>query len=211
MSLNKNEVSLVVAFVCALAFLYATSDFRKLERTRSAVDNEDYYVLKDRNNKLEAANMLARAHAALRDLVAELKRRRVAKLVPADLEKNVDTLIKRTERGGINLYELVPDARTIAENRNKGEMIFVCMRQDATGSELGDFDTLLYVLFHELAHSMKTEYDDENADGSTNHSAEFHKCEQYLYKIAEEKRLFDAAKMPMRKHCGARIPIASSS
>lgn len=187
--------------------VYSKSEFRHLVAVRSAVDDEHYYVLRDRGQQHEAADMLARAHRTLTELVADLDVRAREGRVPADLAENVATLLRRVRHTGINIYELAPDARTIAENQNKGDRIFVCLRRDADGAQIGSYDTLMYVLFHELAHTMRREYDAENADGTTDHSAEFKRCEAYLYSIADQTGLFKPADMPMRRHCGTVIPM----
>lgn len=206
-----SSVAIILLLLCLVLVWYEQSDFRHLAVAYSSVDKKPYMVLKDREGGVEAADTLARSSQIVHSLADELAVRLRDNRVPSSLTENVKLVIDRIKRKGVHLYELAPDNKTIAYNADKGDMVFVCLRQNADSAKIGDIRVVLYILFHEIAHAMVKDYDPLDDNGATRHSAEFKKCESYLYTVADELNLFKADEIPMRRHCGTVIPLRDQS
>lgn len=175
-----------------------------------AADGNKYYVL-NTDNKHDAANLLSNVRGRAATVVKELANRYHSNphSIPGKVVNGVKRLIDKTEDGSyINVHELNPGSSpNLAFNRNKGEIIFMCLRQggEAHGADLADEDVLLYILLHELAHTMTAAYDPKKEDGTTAHSATFMHHERYLYSQATMMGELDPSAQPGKRHCGAII------
>lgn len=171
---------------------------------------DEFHVI-DAPNKQQAADLLERVKGRAARVIQHIAQRYASNpnSIPGHVLGGVRRLVERTNQGQyINVHELNPaSSPNLAFNRNKGEIIFVCLRRggDAQGSDLADEDVLLYILLHELAHSMDAKYNPKKADGTTAHSAEFMKQERYIYGIASTMGVIDPAAQVGKRHCGAII------
>lgn len=81
---------------------------------------------------------------------------------------------------------------------NKGELMSLCVREKTEGEPFHDYQTLLFVVIHELAHV---------ASVSTGHGSEFVKNFKWLLERAAESGLYtpaDYSKNPIT-YCGVRV------
>lgn len=171
----------------------------------------DVYHVMDVPSKHKAADLLARVRARAARVVRDMGKRyqHNPNSIPANVIGGVKRLIERTENGRrINVHELNPTkSPNLAFNRNKGEGIFMCLRQSGSphGDDLADEDVLLYILLHELAHTMDLRYNPKKADGTTAHGKNFMTQERYIYSVASAIGELDPAAQPGKRHCGAII------
>jgi hypothetical protein len=171
-----------------------------LKSTRSTVDSSFYEV----RNGVAAADLLARARQIAWQVVEEVHRR-----VPAD--KSLLPGVKRLRSAvpsasAIRVMELGPTPdKLIAFNWKKGDAIALCLTDGsgADGSLVG-VETVVFVLLHEVAHTMTSGYD-PLVGGRTQHSPEFYKYEGYMYQVAADMGLVNPKAQDGQGVCGTRI------
>jgi hypothetical protein len=171
----------------------------QLQEIKSTVNGRAYWVA----HGLEAANALARVQAMAWQVVQELGKRLQAGSVPAKFQDAVRRLRNaiRSDQD-IHVAELSdPDEPMIAFNRNKGNMIMLCMSND--GALVRD-DEILFVLLHEITHTMTSGYD-PLVNGRTEHSAEFMDDEEYVYRVATDMGAVRPAAVQGQLMCGSRV------
>jgi hypothetical protein len=108
----------------------------------SAFDNKPYLV-QDKKDKLEAANTFARVSKDLNDFKLYLNKNH-----PGDYR--VDLLNKLFDTN--NLREAIPKKNQTSYSINKGEKIVICIRTRDKNDNIVDFNTIMFVSLHELAH-----------------------------------------------------------
>lgn len=180
--------------------LFATSEFVSVQST---IDQQVYDVL-PHTDALAAADALARLHANIELVLAQVKKELsvVDRLTAARVR-----LFDRIAQHGIRIRELDPDVYdSIAVNRNKSESILICLRSNPPDDNtMGGDDTLLFIAIHELAHSMIGDFA-SLINGHTVHNSEFRQCERYLMDIASSLGLLSPKTIPGRVHCSKIMP-----
>jgi hypothetical protein len=218
MDLNTTDSQTAVAVAAAAALglaVYAAAAAHSEEvpvppPTRSSIDGRLYHVMPTAN-AVEAANQLCRIREDV-DRVLQYLRRQPAH--PAEVEDGVRRLLhKHPNADNLRLIELDPRhaKRTLAFNENKSAHIFVCMRQHPPSEQLGPDDVLLYIVLHELAHSMINSYAPTNTQGQTVHDQNFRTHNEYLNAVAEQLGLLRPGKVPGQPHCGVLMPDPKES
>jgi len=155
---------------------------------KSHIDEKEYLV-RNLEDKQEAANLLARIRQKLENLIKELH------ITNPDKEEYV-RLKERfnpeqiTEAGKNNKYT--------SYSINKGEKIVLCIRQRNDQEELIDENTITFVALHELAHIMTK---------SVGHTQEFWDNFKILLKEAIDRDIYkrvDYNKYP-QEYCGITV------
>ncbi len=203
------------ASLAAAVVLFATTsvvmnriDLYMLTRShvlvKSTVNGLAYSVL-DKPEKQAAADLLARVRAACVMVIHEVERMVHARGlagIDSEVREGVKRLLRLMPNGdNLTLYEMdYSKEDQIAYNRNKTDGIFVCLRRDVTTGELADDDTVLYIVLHEIGHTM-TPHFDPMVGGGTVHSPLFRKHEAYLHGVAERLGMLNRASIPGRVHC----------
>jgi hypothetical protein len=196
---------LIVLLVYIVLRYVLFDDMRFLRPTQSTVNQQMYYVLKNKPNAVAAANMLATAELRIQTLLQQLHSMIAQNKVPAEMQSNVKLLLRRYPHTRRNIFELnAGRSQTIAYNQNKAEKIFVCLRQQPDSPQLGDLNSVVYVLLHELAHTMVLHYDPD-LRGQTLHSAEFKKCESFIHNLAAGLGIVSLQDAQGKEHCGVTI------
>lgn len=180
-------------------FVSQVTDQYKLQAVRSDVDGAEYLVA----HGIAAANCLARVRRMAWQVLQELQRRLQAGRVPSDVVSGTIRLGREVSSlGDIRVAELNDyTANLIAFNRNKGDMIMLCLTND--GAVQSD-DVVLFVLLHELTHTMTSGYD-PLVGGRTEHSDEFFRYEQWVYQVANEMGLVRPRDIQGHGMCGTKI------
>ena len=203
------KMSFVVVIAGVLLLLYMKhADVKAqlkygLVSQESTVDNEMYLVAQRRDgaSRIRAANTLARLRQMAFSFIQHLKNVAIDDSFIAD---SVSRLHSRyPTKKDISLNEL--DAmyhQSIAYNFQKGESIFVCL---GVGEKISEDDTIFFVLLHELAHTMRLEYE-PSVDGVTIHGHDFKRLEQFLIQQAALLGLLNASSVIGRSHCNIVIP-----
>jgi hypothetical protein len=188
-----------------------SSDSKQLVATESTVDGSRRLVLPDR--AVLAADALSRLYRSIDRILAVVRAEAAAGTQDRFALGRV-RLLARISKKGVNIVELDPrQHNTIAINRNKSDIVLMCMRRDPLGRSTGgvpdnriaDDDTLLFIAIHELAHSMVDDYA-LSFNGQTVHNTEFREYERYLMRIATSLGLLEPASIPGRLHCSKTMP-----
>ena len=134
----------IVILIIGFSFVYVRESFMEVSYIKSTVDGKKYLV-QNRKNAVEAANLLANINKNLIKLINILKQKysddpRAKRMIN---NYNPDTITEGTGEKNYTSYSV-----------NKGEKIVFCItvRNDENNKKLMDLNTMLYVGIHELAH-----------------------------------------------------------
>ena len=182
-------ITIVIATIILISvFLFYESKLSELTYVRSTVDNEEYLV-RNRDDKVEAANILANIKKNLLELVeyVELK---------LGHKENVQRLVSKFKPKKIS--ESVSGTKHTSYSVNKGEKIVFCIRSKDSKEKLVDLNTMMFVAIHELAHVMTV---------SIGHTEEFWDNMRFLLKHAIKRGIYkrqDFKNKPV-PYCGTTI------
>ena len=139
--MNIVDLSIIVLIMFFTSF-YIKEQFTEVSRVRSTVDNNEYLVRNEKDNK-EAANLLAKINIKLLKLIDVLKKEHPEDERTKRVIKNYDptALSESDESNKYTSYSV-----------NKGEQIVFCLRMRNANNTLVDENTLTYVAIHELGH-----------------------------------------------------------
>jgi hypothetical protein len=142
---------IIIIFII-LYFIYnKIYKYDNLVKVKSTVDNQFYWV-RDKPDKVSAANTLARMKENIVKLVNHLKAN--INKFPENMSYIKD-LIKRTKV--INIMETPADEKYTSYTINKGEKLVFCIRSKII-ENIHDMNTLMYVVLHETSHIACPEY-----------------------------------------------------
>lgn len=139
--MNIVDLSIIVLILFFTSF-YMKEQFTEVSRVRSSVDNNEYLVRNEKNNK-EAANLLAKMNIKFLQLIEVLK-----KDYPKD--ERTKRIIKNYDPKALS--ESDENNKYTSYSVNKGEQIVFCLRMRNANNTLVDENTLTYVAIHELGH-----------------------------------------------------------
>jgi predicted metal-dependent hydrolase len=179
---------ITIGIVLASLYMMYRSTYEEVTFVRSSIDNKDYLV-QNKSDKHEAADLLATVKGNLTKLVAHMRdkypgRSDVKRLVR---KFNPDAITESSYKNKYTSYSI-----------NKGEKIVFCLRSRDEHQKLVDLNTIMFVAIHELAHVMTL---------STGHTEEFWKNFQFLLQDAVNINIYnevDYAKKP-KEYCGLTI------
>jgi hypothetical protein len=136
-----------VAAGLTLIGMYLANRWRDVQYVTSDVDNRSYLV-KKKDDSMEAANLLARLNDTVQRLIVHLLEKYPddERVLLLDQRYNPDALSEGTNDTGYTSYSI-----------NKGERIIMCLRSRDEVATLENENTLVYVLVHELAHLATAE------------------------------------------------------
>lgn len=141
--MENTEVVIIFIFI-VLTLFYIQKKYLEVEYVVSSIDGKKYLV-KNVENKEEAANMLARLNIKITKLLQHVEKQKpdnndIKRLVS---NYNVDNISEGTEDSNYTSYSV-----------NKGEKIVFCLRErDGTDNFVNE-NVLMYVATHELGHLM---------------------------------------------------------
>lgn len=136
--------------VISLVALYVKKRYQEVEYVESGVDGHRYLVRRADDSQ-EAADTLARINARVERLIAHLGLAR-----PGDER----TKLMRSRYDRSALSEGGHNSGYTSFSVNKGEKIVMCIRSRDGSEENGEierFNTLMYVVLHEIAHLVTEE------------------------------------------------------
>jgi len=135
------EGLLIISTTILVSYLaYTTFYSEHLESVKSTVDNKEYLV-QDKSDAQEAANLIATIRQRLILLVDHL-----IKTTPADDSRII--MLKENFNPN-NLKEGVENSGYTSYSINKGEQIVLCLRNK---DKMMDINTMMFVVLHELSH-----------------------------------------------------------
>lgn len=173
----------------AAAFAFKSGNF-DMAHVESTVDGQKY-IVRNLPDKQEAADRLARTRAKLLRLMRDLKHTHPDKPFVAQMIRNFDADPSR-------FSESTPDASYTSYSVNKGEKVYMCLRQRNEREELVDENIITFVSLHELAHIGTSDI---------GHTPLFWNNFGWLLKRAEEMQIYeytDFSSHPV-EYCGIRI------
>ena len=157
----------------------------------STVDGKQYKV-RDMPDKQNAANLMANLRARLEKLCNTLEKKYPDK-------PQVKQMVRNFRADPSRFIEATPDSEHTSSTVNKGETIYMCLRQRDAGDEsLVNENVMTFVALHELAH-VCTE--------SIGHGPDFWNNFGWLLKEAEAINVYkytDFAAHPVN-YCGVYI------
>ena len=170
------------------AFAYKQGSY-DMANVTSTVDNQKYLV-RNLPDKQEAADRLARTRAKLLRLIKELNAAHPDKAFVKQLG-NFDCAPSR-------FTESTPDASYTSYSVNKGEKVYMCLRQRNEKEELVDENIITFVAIHELAHIGTPEI---------GHTPSFWNNFGWLLKEAEAMKVYEFTNFAAHpvEYCGIRI------
>jgi hypothetical protein len=187
------EVSwLFIAVVVTIAYvaMYFKSSKYPMSLTQSTIDSE-YYLVRNLPDKQDAADRLARVRAKILRLRKHLEQTHMDKPFVSQMINNFDCSSSR-------FSESTPDAQYTSYSVNKGEKIFMCLRQRNEREELVNENIVLFVALHEMSHV---------GTASIGHTPEFWNHFAWVLKQAEQLKIYeytDFAAHPV-EYCGVHI------
>lgn len=144
-------VFIILIFII-LFFVYNNLyKYDNLIKIKSPIDN-DFYWVRDKTDKFQAANTLAKIKINMKKLVSYLQQNQTK--FPENMSYIKD-LVSRTKK--INIMETPQDEKYTSYTINKGEKIVFCLRSKLLDN-IHDMNTLMYVVIHEMAHVGCPEY-----------------------------------------------------
>jgi hypothetical protein len=175
------------AGLAAMVYKQGSYDMAHVE---SSVDNEKYLV-RNLPDKQDAADRLARTRGKLLRLMKELLAAHPDKAMVKQIHTNFDAAPSR-------FSESTPDASYTSYSVNKGEKVYMCLRQRNEKEELVDENVITFVAIHEMAHIGTPEI---------GHTPSFWNNFGWLLKEAEAMNIYrftNFAAHPV-EYCGIKI------
>jgi hypothetical protein len=168
-----NFLFLFIFFIIVLSlFIYNESRNNEIIYVQSHIDNRRYLV-RNVDDKQEAANMLANMRSRLEKLIQNIEMN-----YPND--PKVKRLVNKFNPDRIS--ESLRGSKYTSYSINKGEKIVLCLRSKDITQKLTDINTLMFVTLHELAHIMTV---------SIGHTKEFWSNFKFILKIAVQIGVYD--------------------
>ncbi len=189
-----NEVSKVIVFIVILV-LFAILVLIILERNelfleyKTANNNKKYGIQEKFAKSDEAVEILAKLHNHMENFVRDL-----SKKMPDD--PRVVRLVKGFNR--VEIEEAPNEDDSTSYTINKGDLMAICLRHKKDDHPFHDFNTLLFVIIHEMAHI---------ASVSEGHNEEFIKNFKFLLKEAKSLGYYDPVDYRSNPitYCGLKV------
>lgn len=178
---------IIIAF-CLLGYTHYEHLSNEVTYVKSSIDNNEYLV-RNLENKEDAANILAKLRSKLENLCDIMKRK-----YPTD-----ESVIRMNQRfNSENITEAGKSNKYTSYSVNKGEKIVFCIRQKDERESLVDENTLTFVAIHELSHIMTK---------SVGHTPEFWANFKRLLKEAVEHKLYrkENYSSSPKEYCGIKV------
>jgi hypothetical protein len=181
----------VIGFVIAIFLITKFIPSLRYPMIATRAKNGETYVVRDLNDKQEAANQLGKIKDAcfrFRDVVYSKHKS----------DERAQRLKQNLTESRTLFSESTPDSNFTSHTKNKGDAIIFCLRQRNDKEELVDYNTMMFVAIHELGHVCSK---------TVGHNKEFWTNFKWLLEIAETEGFYksvDYSKMP-QEYCGMMI------
>jgi len=186
---------LIIIFIILLISMYS---LRKLSLkdavyVKSTIDN-NLYLVRDLEDKVDAADMLAKIKKNMDILVEHLYDNKDDKY--KEYKKYIKQLKRRLNSGDVS--ESSEDSIYTSYSVNKGEEVVFCLRSKKTINKMHNLNLMMYVALHEMAHVATPEY---------GHTPLFKKNFAFLTNVAIELNIYDKVNFEVNavEYCGLNI------
>jgi hypothetical protein len=198
----------LILFIVILLVLFAVIWFRKnnteVAIVKSTIDGRDY-VVQNKPDKQEAANMLAQVRQKMIRLVDYLKRTggKLEKSKEQDdqsqygsYEERVNRLVSRFNPDRIS--EGNEDTKFTTYTLNKGDKVVFCLRARGEDDRVHDLSMMTFVAIHEMGHITSI---------SSHHSDEFRSNFAWLLENAVKAGIYtpENFRSRPRNYCGIAV------
>jgi hypothetical protein len=189
-----NEISKIIVFLVLVLFftlitlIILENNELFIEYRNSKLNNKKYGIQEEFNRSDEAVELLAKLHNHMNDFVTDLQKK-------LPLDERVKRLVKGFRRAEI---EEAPNDDGSSFTINKGDLVAICLRHKKDDHPFHDYNTLLFVVIHEMAHI---------ASISEGHNSEFITNFKWLLQQAKELGYYEPVnynKSPMT-YCGVKV------
>ena len=183
-------IFVLVVVGIAYYIMYFKNSKYPVAYVKSTVDNESYLV-RNLPDKQEAADRLARVRQKILLLRKHLQQSHMEKPFVKQMVDNFDCTADR-------FSESTPDAQFTSYSVNKGEKVFMCLRQRNEKEELVQENIILFVALHEMSHVGTV---------SVGHTPEFWNNFAWLLKQAEATKVYEFTNFAAHpvEYCGVHI------
>ena len=189
-----NEISKIIVFIVLIVFfalvtlIIIESSELFIQYRNSKLNNIKYGIQDEFDKSDEAVELLAKLHNHMNDFVSDLE-------IKYPNDDRVKRLIKGFRRANI---EEAPNDEGSSYTINKGDLVAICLRHKKNDHPFHDYNTLLFVIIHEMAHIVSI---------SEGHNSEFIKNFKWL--LTEAKNLghyepINYQKSPIT-YCGVKV------
>lgn len=188
MDINSIIILLTLIAFVMLGYTQYESYSNEVTSVKSSVDGSEYLV-RNRDDKQEAADMLAKIRQKLENLIRSMKEK-----YPNDAA----VLRMSSKFNPDNISESGKSSQYTSYSVNKGEKIVFCIRQKDENESFVDMNTMTFVSIHELAHVMSK---------SVGHTDEFWKNFKILLNEAINMGIYnkeDYRDNP-KEYCGIKV------
>jgi hypothetical protein len=188
MDINYLICLLIIFAIGLLGYTHYEHLTNEVTYVKSSIDNNEYLV-RNLQDKEDAANMLAKIRIKLQKLCDIMKQK----------YPNDESVLRMIEKfNPENITESGKNNQYTSYSVNKGEKIVFCIRQKDDNESLVDENTMTFVSIHELAHIMTK---------SVGHTPEFWDNFKRLLKVSIEEGLYtkeDYTRNP-KEYCGIKV------
>lgn len=178
---------IIIAFVL-LGYTQYETYVNEVTSIKSTIDDNEYLV-RNRDDKQEAANILATIRKNLQKLVDSMKLK----------YPNDESVIRMNKKfNADNISESGKSSQYTSYSVNKGEKIVFCIRQKDEDESFVDINTIIFVAIHELAHIMTK---------SIGHTEEFWKNFKLLLEESVVIGVYKKEKYSQnpKEYCGIKV------
>jgi len=183
-------IFILVMVGVAYFVMYTKGSKYPVAYVQSTVDKESYLV-RNLPDKQDAADRLARVRQKILILRKHLQQSHMEKPFVKQMVDNFDCTADR-------FSESTPDAQFTSYSVNKGEKVFMCLRQRNEKEELVQENIILFVALHEMSHV---------GTASIGHTPEFWNNFAWLLKQAEATKVYEYTNFAAHpvEYCGVHI------
>ena len=189
------EVSKIIVFIVIITFftLISLIIFEKnelfIEYRKARMNNIEYGIQEKFNKSDEAVELLAELHQYMQTFIKDLNNK-----YPTD--ERVKRLVSKFKN--CKIQESPDKDDESSYTINKGELMAICLRHKKEEHHFHDYNTLLFVIIHELSHI---------ASISEGHNSEFITNFKWLLQEAKKMGYYDPIDYrtsPMT-YCGVKV------
>ena len=180
----------LILFILILIYvIFLRYGIEALENRYSNVSKKSYYIREELPNSDETADVIGKLELFIDKFIAYL-----------DSKSPNDKRVKRLKDRlyDVKIEESPMEKDVSSYTINKGELISMCVRHKKKNKNFHDYQTLLFVLIHELAHV---------ASISKGHNREFMTNFKFLLEHAVESKMYyaqDYSNSPIT-YCGVKV------
>ena len=188
-NLKKYILGLIIAGLIILIYYIISNFIKYIIYSDSFINYNNYQIIKKYNHKDKAYELLSNIDQNVYKLINafNIKYSNISDLNVCNKQKKLLETIKyklnKTYRSN-SLQENFPTivGKDVSYNVNKGEVISICLRNYNNPDEFHDFNDLIFVTIHEIAHSCNESY---------GHDRKFWKIFRILLEVAVENNIYN--------------------